>query len=109
MTPDAAVLAMRTMAPVPSGEMPALALRLYDGRHRDPPVRNYQVAAVDGRLDVRTGVVPAPAATVTADSTVWSNVLFDHRPLPGAERDGTVSVTGERSAAVRLVRLYAPG
>jgi hypothetical protein len=52
MTPDAMVLAMRTMAPTAPGDVPALSLRLYDGRRLDPPVRDYQVAAIDGILDV---------------------------------------------------------
>ena len=66
-------------------------------------------AAVDGRLDVRAGVAPEPAATVTAESTVWSGVLFDDLPLARAERDGTVRVEGDRQAVVRVVRLYFPG
>jgi DNA-binding HxlR family transcriptional regulator len=107
MTPDAMVLAMRTMAPASSGEVPILALRLYDGRRPDPPVRDYRVAAIDGSLDVRTGVAPEPAATVTAESTVWSRVLFGGLPLAGAERDGTVRVEGDREAVLRVVRLYA--
>ena len=107
MTPDATVLAMRTMAPASSGEVPILALRLYDGRRTDPPVRDYRVAAIDGRLDVRTGVAPEPAATVTAESTVWSRVLFGDLPLARAERDGTLRVEGDREAVVRVVRLYA--
>jgi DNA-binding HxlR family transcriptional regulator len=107
MTPDATVLAMRTMAPVLSGEWPILALRLYDGRRPDPPVRDYRVAASGGSLNVRTGVAPEPAATVIAESTVWSRVLFDDLPLTRAERDGTVRVEGDRDAVVRVVRLYA--
>jgi DNA-binding HxlR family transcriptional regulator len=108
MTPDAMVLAMRTMAPPASfGEVPILALRLYDGRRPDPPVREYRVAAIDGSLDVRAGVAPESAATVTAESTVWSSVLFDDLPLSRAERDGTVRVEGDRDAVVRVVRLYA--
>lgn len=107
MTPDATVLAMRTMAPALSGEVPVVALRLYDERRPDPPVRDYRVAAVDGRLDVRTGVAPAAAATVTAESTVWSGLLFGDLPLARAERDGSVRVDGDRAAVVRLARLYA--
>ncbi len=107
MTPDAMVLAMRTMAPPVPGEMPVLALRLYDGRRPDPPVRDYRVAASGGSLDVRAGAAPEPAATVTAESTVWSRVLFDDLPLTRAERDGTVRVDGDRDAVERVVRLYA--
>ncbi|GAA3776444.1 winged helix-turn-helix transcriptional regulator [Plantactinospora mayteni] len=107
MTPDATVLAMRTMAPASSGEVPPIALRLHDGPPPDPPVRDYRVAAIDGSLDVRSGVAPEPAATVTAESTVWGRVLFDDLPLSHAERDGTVRVEGDRSAVLRVVRLYA--
>jgi hypothetical protein len=107
MTPDAMVLAMRTMAPGLSGPVPAVALRLYDGRRPEPPTRDYVVAGVDGRLDIRAGDEPQPAATVTAESTVWGGLLFDDLPLARAERDGTVRIEGDRPAAVRLVRLYA--
>jgi DNA-binding HxlR family transcriptional regulator len=97
MTPDAAVLAMRTMAP--EGEGPVLALRLYDGRREDPPVREYLVGAVGGSI----------AATVTADSTIWSAVLFDRDEdgLARAERDGTVRVEGDREAVVQVIGRYA--
>ncbi len=105
MTPDAAVLAMRTMAP--KGEVPILALRLYDGRRPDPPVRDYRVSAIDGQLDARGGAAVEPAATVTADSTVWSSLLFDGLPLARAERDGSVRVDGDRAAVDQVMRLFA--
>ncbi|SFC49751.1 winged helix-turn-helix transcriptional regulator [Micromonospora sediminimaris] len=106
MTPDAMVLAMRTMAPpVPEG-LPPTALRLYDARQPNPPVREYRLAANDGLLDVRPGVAVDPVATVTADSTAWSEVLFDGLPLTGAERAGTVRVEGDRDTVTDVVRLY---
>lgn len=107
MTPDAMVLAMRTMAPMVSGEVPVLALRLYDARRPDPPVRDYRVTAIDGSLDVRAAVASEPAATVTAESTVWSRLLFGGLPLARAEHDGTVRVEGDRDAVERIVGLYA--
>ncbi|MEU8327802.1 winged helix-turn-helix transcriptional regulator [Micromonospora sp. NPDC048839] len=107
MTPDGTVLAMRTTAPNVPGDLPVLALRLYDGRRSDPPTRDYRVAATDGRLDVRAGVATKPAATVNAESTVWSQLLFAEMPLADAERDGTVRVEGDREAVVRLLHLFA--
>ena len=107
MTPDAMVLAMRTMAPVVSGEVPGLALRLYDGRRPDPPVRDYRMVVINGSLDVRAGAAPEPVATVTAESTVWGRILFDDLPLARAERDGTVHLEGERQPVVRIIGLYA--
>jgi DNA-binding HxlR family transcriptional regulator len=106
MTPDAAILAMRTMAPPVSGRMPVVALRLYDGRRPDPPVRDYRVAVAAGHLDIRAGGAPEPAATVTAESTAWTGVLFDGVPLARGERDGTVRVEGDRDAVARVVGLY---
>ncbi|GIG92208.1 winged helix-turn-helix transcriptional regulator [Plantactinospora endophytica] len=106
MTPDGTILAMRTMVPEVPGEVPVLALRLYDGRRSDPPMCDYRVAAIDGRLDVRAVVATEPAATVTAESTVWSSLLFEDVPLAQAERDGTVRVEGDRETVVRILRLY---
>jgi hypothetical protein len=67
------------------------------------------VTGIEGRLDIRAGAgaAEAAAATVTAESTVWSGLLFDDLPLGQAEGDGTVRVEGDRRAVVRLVRLYA--
>ena len=41
-----------------------------------------------------TAAAVEPVATVTAESTVWSGVLFGGLPLADAERDGTVRVEG---------------
>jgi hypothetical protein len=87
--------------------VPALSLRLYDGRRLDPPVRDYQVAAIDGILDVGAGAAADPVASVTAESMAWSAVLFEGVPLTGAERDGSVRVAGDRDAILLIVRLYA--
>lgn len=106
MTPDAMVMAMRTMAPpVPDG-LPPISLRLYDGRRPDPPSRHYQVAAARRRLVAERGVPVDPVATVTADATAWSGVLFGGLPLSEAERSGAVVVEGRRKPVKRLVALY---
>jgi DNA-binding HxlR family transcriptional regulator len=106
MTLDAMVLAMRTMAPpVPEGLSP-IALRLYDTRQPDPPVRDYRVTAADGLLDVQPGAAVDPVATVIADSTAWSEVLFGGLPLTDAEHAGTVHVEGDRDTVNRVIRLY---
>ena len=106
MTPDGMVLAMRAMALPAPGDLPATVLRLYDARRPDPPLRDYHLAAVDRVLDIRPGVAANPVATVTSESTAWSEVLFGGRPLADAERDGTVQVDGDRNTIERVVRLY---
>ncbi|WP_158566270.1 winged helix-turn-helix transcriptional regulator [Micromonospora craterilacus] len=107
MTPDAMILAMRAMAPPAPVDLPPIALRLYDARRPDPPMRDYHLAAVGRVLDIQPGVAVNPVATVTTESTVWSEVLFGGLSLADAERDGAVRVEGDRDAIERVVRLYA--
>jgi hypothetical protein len=90
------------MAPAAPDGMPAVVLRLYDGRRPDPPVHSYHAIAAGGALDIRAGATPEPAATVTADSTGWSRVVFGGLPLA----DGDVRIDGNRDAVARIVRLY---
>ena len=107
MTPDAMVLAMRTMAPPVGDELPGVGLRMYDDRRHDPPLRDYGITAANGVLDIRAGAAHEPRATVTVESTVWSRVLFDALPLANAERDGSARIDGDRDAVVRIVDLFA--
>jgi DNA-binding HxlR family transcriptional regulator len=102
MTPDATIIAMRTMAPDSPGTLPGIALRLRDDRRPRPPVHRYRVVTDGGVLDVAAGELPRAAATVAADSTTWSRVLFD-----GLAVDA-VHVSGDRDAVDRLIAVYAP-
>lgn len=102
MTPDAIVIAMRTMAPGTPSPAPPVVLRLRDERRADPPVHIFHTTA-DGGFSVEPGTAPAaPAATVTADSTVWSRVLFGDLDLTA------VHIDGDRGAVASIVRLYQP-
>lgn len=107
MTPDAMVLAMRTMAPSSGANIPPLALRLYDGRLPDPVTREFHVGTARGRLVTAAGPTKAPVATVTADATAWSEVLFAGRPLADAEAAGAVRVEGKRKAVKGLIAAFA--
>ncbi|GIJ80338.1 DNA-binding transcriptional regulator, HxlR family [Micromonospora phaseoli] len=109
MTPDATILAMRTMAPPVPDNLPPTTLRLYDARQTNPPVREYHLAAVERLLHVQPGAADNPVATVTAESTVWSEVLFDGLLLAEAEGAGTVRVEGDRDTVARIIRLYPAG
>ncbi|GAA1543164.1 winged helix-turn-helix transcriptional regulator [Dactylosporangium maewongense] len=102
MTPDAVVLAMRTMAPEAPGEVPAVVLRLHDARRAHPPVRVFHTVAEGGAVHVRTGEIRDPAATVTADSTAWTHILFEGLGLDA------VDIDGDQGAVARLVGLYTP-
>jgi DNA-binding HxlR family transcriptional regulator len=103
MTPDAVVVAMRTMAPPSPAGVPRIVLRLHDARRADPPVQQFHTVAHDGTVLVAAGAVADPVATVTADSSTWSGVVFGGLGLIPA-----VEVTGDRDAVASLVSLYAP-
>lgn len=106
MTPDAMVIAMRTMAPA-HADVPPLTLRLYDARLDDPPLREFHVGSGRAGLVADAGPASDPAASVTADATAWGDVLFGGRPLADAEADGVVRVDGSRAAVARLVAAFS--
>ncbi|MGC5030769.1 hypothetical protein [Micromonospora sp. DT229] len=58
---------------------------------------------------IQVGFAREPVATVTAESTVWSEILFGGLPLADAERAGDVHITGDRDAVGRVVGLYLTG
>jgi hypothetical protein len=106
MTPDAMVLAMRTMAPAGGIEVAPVTLRLYDARRPDPVTWEFHTRTVRDRVVTDPGPAQGPAATVTADSTAWSEVLFGGRPLADAEETGAVRVEGRRTAVEQLVAAF---
>lgn len=87
MTPDAVMIAIRTMSP--SGAYGAVTLRLYDARTPEIGAREF--------------TTPEAAATVTADSTTWSSILFADLDLEGAEEAGSVTIAGDRRAVLDLI------
>jgi DNA-binding HxlR family transcriptional regulator len=107
MTPDAMVLAMRTMAPAAPPALPELWLRLYDSRRSEPPLHDYRAEATDDVLEIVAGPAAEPAATVTAESTSWADVLFGGLALADAERQGSVRIDGDRGPVERLVSLFS--
>lgn len=108
MTPDAMAIAMRTMAPPTPDDLPTVSLRLYDARQPGARPRDYRVRADASRLRLEAGVPDAPAATVTADATEWSKVLFGGLALADAERAGLLRIEGDRDAVARVAALFSP-
>lgn len=107
MTPDALVLAMRTMAPPTPDDLPALSLKLYDARRPGAGPRDYCVTTEDGLLRAEPGVPDDPAATITVDATTWSEVLFSGLALAGAERAGLLHIQGDRDAVAQVAALFS--
>lgn len=107
MTPDAAVIAMRTMAPRGGPGIGPLALDLYDARLTHPVSYRYGVLSDGTELIIEAGSPQDPVVTVTADATAWCKVIFDGRSIEDAETDGVLAIEGDRRAVRRLVAAYS--
>lgn len=106
MTPDATVLAMRTMAPPAPDDLPTVSLKLYDARRPETPPRAYSLTPHKGRLHAEAGTPDHPAATITTDATTWSNLLFGDLTLTEAERTTHLHIEGDRHAVAQLTALF---
>lgn len=108
MTPDGAIVAMRTMTPAtPRAPRPLeLGLRLLDVRRPAAGVRRYRLQWRQRSLDIAEGVPDAPDAVVTGDSTAWTEVVFGMAPLSTAEHHGHLAVSGDRGALGAVLDLY---
>lgn len=113
MTPDAAVVAMRTMAPRGAAWNDALVetikvgFELRDERRPAAGVRRYRLVWDQQSFDLAEGVIASPDATVTGDSTAWTEVIFGGLPIAEAERRGRLSVEGDRAAVERVLGAYS--
>lgn len=94
---DAMAMAMRT---VYSGGAPAARFRLIlDG--------DGLTVSVDGdRLDIRREHATGPVTTIETSVAVWREILFAGKPMAAAERDGDLTVDGDRAAIEHLVTLF---
>lgn len=101
LTPDAVVLAMKTMAAGPADPPLAIQLDLRDERLERPDTYSYRLDW-GSELRVERGLHPAPDAVVSLDSTAWTRVLFVGQPLDEA------AVSGDPAPVRRLVAMFAP-
>lgn len=103
LSPDAAILSLRTMArPAPADASPIrlqieLVTNARGAERRDDYV-------VDWQDDVRIerGRLADPEATITTDPDTLLEVLYSITDLDAALADGTASVEGDRRAIKRL-------
>ncbi|SJM50732.1 Transcriptional regulator, HxlR family [Actinomycetales bacterium JB111] len=98
LTPDATVLAMRTMvsgARVDPGV--SIGLHLHDSRAGQDLAYDYGVVCDGDGLTVERGDVERADADVSIDSSAWAEVVFDGADLPAE------AVTGDEGAVARLV------
>ena len=109
MTPDGAIVAMRTMTPpdAPAPRPVHLGIELVDVRRPSAGVRRYRLTWRGRDLELVEGAAEAPDAVVTGDSTAWTGVVFGMLPLADAERQGALAVAGDRDALSPVLDLYA--
>lgn len=113
MTPDGVIVAMRTMLPrgadLPRPDRPlALALELTDVRRPAAGSRRYRLLWSEDGVELVEGTVEHADATVVGDSTAWTGVVFGGLPIRKAERQGALSVEGDRAVIERVVGLFSP-
>lgn len=103
LTPDGAVLAMKTMVPDGVGPGVSLQLDLVDARLERPETYAYRLRWDDAEFAAERGAVESPDAAVRSDSTAWAHVLF-----AGAAPDPD-GVTGDPEAVRRFLAAYRSG
>ena len=66
----------------------------------------YRLMAADGSIDIAHGRAEDPAVTFEADVATLRSVAFGHEPVVAAERDGRLTVEGDRHLAERFPRMF---
>ena len=95
LTPDAALLAMRTMAPAGPMDPPIrLQLRLSDGRGAHEISYDYAVIWDRSGLHTDRGRLPRADVAITIDSTTWTNAVFNGATIPPAAVRGDPAELG---------------
>jgi DNA-binding HxlR family transcriptional regulator len=102
MSPDSAILALRTMFDAHSvGDFRAqLELRLGDD-HR------FRAEVGDSELELARGELEEPDAIVEANPSTLVAVAFGRRPVANATRAGDMRIDGDRAAVKRFFGLFA--
>ena len=101
LSPDALVLALRTTFR-PEAAAGLLAwIELRTGGDR------FALAVADGRLELGRGGVEDSDAVLEADVDVLREVALQGRPLDEALAAGTLTVTGSRRTAARVLACFA--
>jgi DNA-binding HxlR family transcriptional regulator len=66
----------------------------------------YRLTAADGAIDIARGRVEDPAVTFETDAATLRSVAFGREPVAAAERDGRLTVGGNRHLAERFARMF---
>lgn len=97
LTPDAAILAMRTMAPDVRLDPPIeLQVRLSDERGRRTIAYDYVLTWDERGLRAERGELTDPLTAVDVDATLWADAVFNGAELPPG------AVSGDHDQVTRL-------
>lgn len=97
LTPDAAILAMRTMAPDRPLDPPLrLQVRLSDGRSRREISYTYAISWDMQGFSADRGEFSNPLTAIEANATMWADAIFNGADLPPE------AVSGDAAQLARL-------
>jgi DNA-binding HxlR family transcriptional regulator len=68
----------------------------------------FRVTIAGGSIDIVHGRTEHPAVTLEAEAATLRSVAFGREPIAVAERDGRLTVSGDRELAERFTRMF-PG
>jgi DNA-binding HxlR family transcriptional regulator len=98
LSASALLLALQTVFdPAPAPEA-TFALRI-DGDW-------FRLTAAGGSIAIARGRAERPAATFETDVATLRSVAFGREPITAAERDGRLTVSGDRHLAERFTRMF---
>jgi len=95
---SALLLALQTVFDPAAGVGATFALRV-DGDW-------FGLTAAGGSITIARGRAEHPAATLETDVATLRSVAFGREPVTAAERDGRLTVTGDRCLAERFTRMF---
>jgi DNA-binding HxlR family transcriptional regulator len=103
-------------APIRSADSVILALRArFDPRAADGLRAGYElrlgedrfsIRVAHGQLEIARGEAPRADATIDTDNDTIAAVLWGGRSLADARRSGTMTITGDKAAVERFVKLF---
>lgn len=66
----------------------------------------FDVRVADRAIVVDRGAPDDPDASIETDTATFSELIWDGRELAAAERDGAITVDGDRDAVIRFLKLF---
>jgi DNA-binding HxlR family transcriptional regulator len=99
LSASAVLLALRTVFdPTAADDDAIVALRI-DGDW-------FGLTVAGGSIDIAHGRAEHPAVTLETDAATLRSVAFGREPVSAAERDGRLTVRGDRRLAERFTRMF---